>query len=101
MYAEVYNGTYGEHLTYSIDTEDSTHVISGIGDMFGICFGNQYFRNAIKTVVFPEGLTSISSTAFAYRHPGRCGKKLTYANKTQDYLRNSKKSSTFAAAKVF
>ena len=70
-YAEVYNGTCGEHLTYSIDTEDSTLVISGRGDMSGICFGNQYFRNAIKTVVFPEGLTSISSTAFAYRF-GAC-----------------------------
>ena len=64
MYATVYNGVCGEHLTWTLNTADSTLVISGRGDMSGMRFASQQFRDVIKYVVFPEGLTSISECAF-------------------------------------
>ena len=64
MYATVYNGTCGEHLTWTLNSEDSTLVINGRGDMSGIRFASESFRDVIKYVVFPEGLTSISECAF-------------------------------------
>jgi len=64
MYATVYNGTCGEHLTWTLNSEDSTLVINGRGDMSGMRFASQQFRDVIKYVVFPEGLTSISECAF-------------------------------------
>ena len=63
-YATVINGVCGEHLTWTLNSEDSTLVISGRGDMSGMRFASQQFRDVIKYVVFPEGLTSISECAF-------------------------------------
>lgn len=64
MYAEMYNGVCGENLTWTLNSDDSTLVISGRGDMSGMRFASQQFRDVIKYVVFPEGLTSISECAF-------------------------------------
>ena len=66
-YATVYEGVCGEHLTWTLNSEDSTLVISGRGDMSGMRFANQSFRYMIKYIVFPEGLTSISDCAFGDR----------------------------------
>ncbi len=64
VYATVYEGVCGENLTWTLNSEDSTLVISGRGDMSGVRFANQPFRDLIKYVVFPEGLTSICNNAF-------------------------------------
>jgi hypothetical protein len=63
-YATVYSGECGENLTWTLNTEDSTLVISGHGAMSGMCFASQQFRDVIKNVVFPDGLTSICDYAF-------------------------------------
>ncbi len=65
-YATVYSGKCGENLTWTLNTEDSTLVISGHGAMSGMCFASQQFRDVIKNVVFPDGLTSICDYAFLY-----------------------------------
>ena len=64
-YATVYNGVCGEHLTWTLNSEDSTLVISGRGDMSGWTFGDYASRVYIKHVVFPEGMTSVYGRAFS------------------------------------
>ena len=65
--SEVYNGTCGANLNWSLNTADSILVITGSGDMtdFGSFYApwKSYSRN-IKAVSFPNGLTSIGSRAF-------------------------------------
>ena len=64
-YATVYNGVCGEHLTWTLNSEDSTLVISGRGEMSGWTFGDYASRVYIKHVVFPEGMTSVYGRAFS------------------------------------
>lgn len=64
-YATVYNGVCGEHLTWTLNSEDSTLVITGHGDMSGWTFGDYASRVYIKHVVFPEGMTSVYGRAFS------------------------------------
>ena len=59
MYATVINGVCGEHLTWTLNSEDSTLVITGRGDMSGWTFGDYASRVYIKHIVFPEGMTSV------------------------------------------
>lgn len=76
-YATVYNGVCGENLSWTLDSEDSTLVISGRGDMSGIQFAGNSFRNTIKYVVFPEGLTSICDYAFGDKVGNSCNNLLS------------------------
>lgn len=64
-YATVINGVCGEHLTWTLNSEDSTLVITGRGDMSGWTFGDYASRVYIKHVVFPEGMTSVYGRAFS------------------------------------
>jgi len=66
MYATVYNGVCGEHLTWTLNSEDSTLVISGRGEMSGGTFGDYASRVYIKHIVFPEGMTSVYGRAFSH-----------------------------------
>lgn len=63
-HATVYNGVCGEHLTWTLDSEDSVLVISGRGDMSGRDWYER--RDLIKSVSFPNGLTSVQNDAFLY-----------------------------------
>ena len=68
-YAGVVDGTCGTSLTWTLNTEDSTLVISGTGAMANY---NNYttkvpwsdYRSYIKYVTLPDGLTSIGNYAF-------------------------------------
>ena len=66
VYATVYTGVCGEHLTWTLNSEDSTLVISGRGDMSGWTFGDYASRVYIKHIVFPEGMTSVNGRAFSH-----------------------------------
>lgn len=69
-HAEIYSGTCGTNLTWSLNTEDSTLVIEGSGviDTGGSqcydCAPWSYYKRYIAHVSLPEGLTSISHEAF-------------------------------------
>ena len=60
--AEVFNGTCGDNLSWSLNTEDSTLVITGSGEMTSKPW-SKYTAN-IAYISLPEGLTSISDWAF-------------------------------------
>ena len=73
-FAEIYSGTCGENVTWSLNTEDGTLTISGTGAM------NDYYhseyttfeetipwytmRSFIRTIVINEGVTNIGINAF-------------------------------------
>ena len=64
-YADVVEGTCGDNLTWTLNTEDSTFVISGIGTMTD--FPSWYdYASYIKYVTVEDGVTSIGDYAFAY-----------------------------------
>ena len=69
MYATVYEGVCGEHLTWTFDSSDGALVIEGYGDMYGtIPYDETSWRvhtTYINSVQLPEGLTSIGGWAFA------------------------------------
>ena len=68
-YAAIVDGTCGDNLTWTLNTKDSTLVISGTGEMRNY---NDYSSSApwydykiyIKYVTLPDGLTSIGNYAF-------------------------------------
>ena len=64
--ATVYTGVCGEHLTWTLNSEDSTLVITGRGEMSGWTFGDYASRVYIKHIVFPEGMTSVYGRAFSH-----------------------------------
>ena len=69
MHAEVYSGTCGENLTWSLNTEDSTLIISGTGEMSKMSFWDYSvpwcrYRFYIAHVSLPDGLTNIGTEAF-------------------------------------
>ena len=64
MYATVYTGSLGPELTYTLDSGTGHLVIEGRGAMTSdeLCYYPK--SDYIKTVSFPEGLTSICANAF-------------------------------------
>ena len=68
--AEVYSGTCGDNLTWSLNTEDSTLTITGSGDMVDYASYSSgrapWFSNRllVRYLTLPEGLTSIGNYAF-------------------------------------
>lgn len=66
-YAAIVNGTCGDNLTWTLNTEDSTLVISGTGEMKKFSYSGAPWTNYasnIMYVTFPDGLTSIGDWAF-------------------------------------
>ena len=61
-------GKCGTSVTYSFDTMNGIMTISGSGDMTDInsqeVYPWYYFKDAIKTVIITEGVTSIFTDAF-------------------------------------
>ena len=64
-YAAIVNGTCGDNLTWTLNTKDSTLVISGEGDMTNEEPWYEY-SSYVKCVSLPNGITSIGDNAFAY-----------------------------------
>ena len=65
--ADIYNGTCGTNLTWTLNTEDSTMTIAGSGDMdtWNYAGAPWYeYKTFISKVVLPEGLTNIGDYAF-------------------------------------
>ena len=62
-YAAIVEGTCGDNLTWTLNTKDSTLVISGTGAMTDNPSWSDY-RSYIKYVTLPDGLTSIGDYAF-------------------------------------
>ena len=65
--AGIYSGTCGGNLTWTLNTEDSTLVIAGTGDMndYGWSSFPWYnYKSAVKYVTLPAGITSIGDYAF-------------------------------------
>ena len=63
-YATVYTGSVGPELTYTLDSGTGHVVIEGRGAMTSDELSNYPKREYVKTISFPEGLTSICATAF-------------------------------------
>lgn len=63
-YATVYTGTCGPELTYTLDSGTGHLVIEGRGAMTSDELSNYPKREYVKTISFPEGLTSICANAF-------------------------------------
>ena len=64
MYATVYTGSLGPELTYTLDSGTGHVVIEGRGAMTSDDLSNYPKREYVKTVSFPEGLSSICANAF-------------------------------------
>lgn len=64
--AEVYSGTCGSKLTWSLNTEDSILIIEGNGAMKDYAFPAPWFKNrsCIAHILLNKGLTSIGNNAF-------------------------------------
>ena len=63
-YATVYTGSLGPELTYTLDSGTGHVVIEGRGAMTSDDLSYYPKREYVKTVSFPEGLTSICANAF-------------------------------------
>ena len=81
-YATVYEGTCGEHLTWSYDTETAHMTIEGYGELkntvdslwwnkqvlvassWATNYETYYPYNSCKTISLPEGLTGFSGATF-------------------------------------
>ncbi len=68
LQAEVYSGTCGDNLQWSLNTVDSTLTITGSGAMYDYNNSSPWFhkRSFIKSIQLPEGLTTIGDTAFSF-----------------------------------
>ena len=82
LYATVYNGVCGEHLTWSYDTETEHMTIEGYGELkntvdslwwnkqvlqassWSTNYKTYYPYNSCKTISLPEGLTGFSGAIF-------------------------------------
>ena len=64
MFATVYTGSVGPELTYTLDSGTGHLVIEGRGAMTSDALSNYPTREYVKTISFPEGLTSICANAF-------------------------------------
>ena len=63
-YAAIVNGTCGDNLTWTLNTKDSTLVISGTGEMTSRPWSD--YTSYIKYVTVEDGVTSIGGWAFSY-----------------------------------
>ena len=63
-YATVYTGSLGPELTYTLDSGTGHVVIEGRGAMTSDDLSYYPKREYVKTISFPEGLTSICANAF-------------------------------------
>ena len=63
-YAAIVEGTCGDNLTWTLNSKDSTLVISGTGAMADNPSWSDY-KSYIKYVTLPDGLTSIGDDAFS------------------------------------
>ena len=63
-FATVYTGSLGPELTYTLDSGTGHLVIEGRGAMTSDELSNYPKREYVKTISFPEGLTSICANAF-------------------------------------
>ena len=63
-YAAIIDGTCGDSLTWTLNTKDSTLVISGTGAMTNNPSWSDY-ASYIKYVTLPDGLTTIGDLAFS------------------------------------
>ena len=67
-YAAIVDGTYGDNLTWTLNSKDSTLVISGTGEMTDYDYYSvpwSDYTSYIKYVTLPDGLTSIGEYAFS------------------------------------
>lgn len=65
--AAVVDGTCGNNLTWTLNTQDSTLIIEGSGDMYNSRFQQSFwysYNSYIKYIELPNGLTSIGNYAF-------------------------------------
>ena len=66
--SEIYSGTCGANLTWSLNTEDSVLTINGIGAMQDYAYSTSMpwysYWPKIKQVILPDGLTTIGIRAF-------------------------------------
>lgn len=63
MNAEIVNGTCGDNLTWTLNSESRTLVIEGSGAMTDWIYGSPWSKNIIQ-VSLPDGLTTIGQNAF-------------------------------------
>lgn len=70
-WATIYNGTCGTNLTWSLNTGDSTLIISGVGENLQMSFAQssyncpwKKYKSYIKYVSLPNGLANICGYAF-------------------------------------
>ena len=67
-YADIVEGTCGDNLTWTLNTEDGTLVIAGTGEMADYTVFSSApwydYRSYITYVTLPDGLTSIGDWAF-------------------------------------
>ena len=68
--AEKPSGTCGEHLNWEFDSETQTLTITGYGAMDDFEYIQPWgeYRNNIKFVSLPDGLTNIAISCFADHH---------------------------------
>ena len=64
IHAAIIDGTCGDNLTWTLNTQDSTLIISGTGAMTSHPWYE--YRAYIKTASLPDGLTSIGENAFGF-----------------------------------
>ena len=64
IHAAIIDGTCGDNLTWTLNTNDSTLIISGTGAMTSHPWYE--YRAYIKTASLPDGLTSIGENAFGF-----------------------------------
>ena len=64
--AETYNGTCGENLTWTLDTETGVLTISGTGEIRDSYYYEWWksYRSSVSSVVISDGVTSIGYEAF-------------------------------------
>ena len=66
--AATYNGTCGNNLTWTLDTETGVLEINGTGAMSNYDYSSRApwynYRSSIKTIIIPNSVTSIGAEAF-------------------------------------
>lgn len=63
LQATIYNGNYGDNVTWTLDTESGEIIFSGTGAMSGGCPYSDY-KSYITTAIINNGVTSIGNGAF-------------------------------------
>ena len=67
--ATAYNGTCGDNLTWTLNTDSGLFEISGTGDMYNWPFNEtpwDSYRSSIQTVIIGDGVTTIGESAFYF-----------------------------------